>query len=153
MELRAVNMHKRILVPLDGSTLAERALPHALDIARYSDGALHLVRVALAQIYVASKGGADLYPHEVLQQDREEAETYLEAIRSECQVKGAAATAEVLAGAVAESIVDYARDNQIDLIVMSTHGRSGLSRWVYGSVAEKVLRGAHCPTLIVRGES
>jgi nucleotide-binding universal stress UspA family protein len=59
----------------------------------------------------------------------------------------------VLAGPVAEAIVDFAKVNHIDLIVMSTHGRSGLSRWVYGSVAEKVLRGAHCPTLIVRGES
>jgi nucleotide-binding universal stress UspA family protein len=145
-------MYKHILVPLDGSTLAERALPHALEIARFSEAALHLLRVALGQTYVASKGGAELYPVEVLQQDREEAEGYLEGIRSECQAKGAAASAQVLAGPVAESIVDFATANHIDLIVMSTHGRSGLSRWVYGSVAEKVLRGAHCPTLIVRGE-
>ncbi|MFW6184689.1 MAG: universal stress protein [Chloroflexota bacterium] len=60
---------------------------------------------------------------------------------------------EVLSGAVAESIIDFAMSNQVDLIVMSSHGRSGIGRWVYGSVAEKVLRGAKCcSTLIVRGE-
>ena len=61
-----------------------------------------------------------------------------------------AIAADVLAGPAAETIVDDAREQGMDLIVMSTHGRSGLSRWVYGSAADKVLRGAHCPTLIVR---
>jgi nucleotide-binding universal stress UspA family protein len=129
-------MYKHILVPLDGSTLAERALPHALEIARYSEGVLHLLRVALGQTYVASKGGAELYPVEVLQQVCKGAEGHLGGIRSECQAKGAAASAQVLAGPVAESTVHLAKDKHIDLSVMSTHGRSGLSRWLYGSVAD-----------------
>jgi K+-sensing histidine kinase KdpD len=57
----------------------------------------------------------------------------------------------VLTGPVAESIIDYAKENNIDLIIISSHGRSGLGRWVYGSIAEKVLRGARCcSTWLVR---
>jgi nucleotide-binding universal stress UspA family protein len=144
-------MYKRILVPLDGSTLAEQALPHALNIAQGEDSALNLVRVALDQPFLASKGGGEVYPDEILIQDRAAAGSYLEGVQADVQAKGASASTQVLAGPVAECIVDYAKEHQIDLIVMSTHGRSGPSRWVNGSVAEKVLHGSHCPVLIVHG--
>jgi len=144
-------MYKRIAVPLDGSELAETALPHALELARCMGGEVYPIRVAPpAQYVVSPAGGAPLFPEEVLQQDRREAERYLEVVAARCQTEGVAAHVQLLIGPVAETVVDFAKENGMDLIVMSTHGRSGVSRWVYGSVAEKVLRGAHCPTLIVR---
>ncbi len=148
-------MYKRILIPLDGSALAERALPHALDIARRMSSEVLLMRVTLAEVYIMSPAGAGaLYPEEVLRQERQAAVEYLENIRAQLAQDHPSLTiaTEVLSGSVAETIIDYAREHGMDLIVMSTHGRSGLSRWVYGSVADKVLRGAQCPTLIVRGQ-
>jgi nucleotide-binding universal stress UspA family protein len=150
----AIMLYKRILVPLDGSELAERALPHAAEIARRFEGNIWLVRVSLAWEYVQGPAGAMApYSDVVLERDRETAVEYLSHIGAHLARPGLRLTTEVLSGPVAEAIVDYARTEKIDLIVMSTHGRSGLSRWVYGSVADKVLRGAHCPTLIIRGEA
>ena len=149
-------MYKRILVPLDGSTLAEQALPNALEIARCMNSEILLMRVSLAEVYVMSPAGAGaLYPEDVLKQERQAAVDYLKHIKAQLTRDHPSVTiaTEVLSGPVAETIIDYAREHGIDLIVMSTHGRSGLNRWVYGSVTDKVLRGAHCPTLIVRGQS
>lgn len=148
----AVTMYKRILVPLDGSELAEQALPHAAEIARRFEGSLWLIRVSLALEYVQGPGGTVApYSDIVLEREREAATQYLGRISARLGRPGLRLITEVLNGPVAEAIIDYAREQTIDLIVMSTHGRSGLSRWVYGSVADKVLRGAHCPTLIIRG--
>ncbi len=147
-------MYKRILVPLDGSELAERALPHALGTARCMGSQLWLVRVCLSQFYAFSPGGdGPLYSEEALEADHRAAAEYLARVRAQFNCPDVAGMTEVLTGTVAETIIDYARAKSIDLIVMSTHGRSGLSRWVYGSVTDKVLRGATCPTLIVRGQS
>lgn len=147
-------MYKRILVPLDGSELAERALPPAADIARGMEAQLWLVRVSLAGEYVFGPGGTIApYADEVFEHDRRAAAAYLSEVRARLARPGLTINSEVLNGPVAETIVDYARSRQIDLIVMCTHGRSGVSRWVYGSVTDKVLQGAHCPTLIVRGQT
>lgn len=148
-------MYKRILVPLDGSALAERALPHAAEIARCMQSTVWLLRITLRQDYVTSPaGGGALYPEEVLERDREDATTYLKSVEARLShdYSNLIVATEALAGSAAEAIIDYARERGMDVIVMSSHGRSGLSRWVYGSVADKVLRGAHCPTLIVRGQ-
>jgi nucleotide-binding universal stress UspA family protein len=64
--------------------------------------------------------------------------------------RGIAVRSEVLLGQPAEEIIDYAKDQDADLIVMCTHGRSGLGRWIFGSVTEKVLRGAKTPVLVIR---
>jgi nucleotide-binding universal stress UspA family protein len=147
-------MYKKILVPLDGSELAERALPHALEIARCMGSELNFLRVSLAEIYAHSPAGdGPLYAPEVLEADRQAAVEYLARVRARLALPEVRVTTEVLAGPVAETIIDYARDQGVDLIIMSTHGRSGLSRWVFGSVADRVLHGAHSPTMIVRGQS
>jgi nucleotide-binding universal stress UspA family protein len=146
-------MYNHILVPLDGSELAERALPHALDLARCHGRRLSLVRIGLSQLYAYSPAGdGPLYSEDVLQADQQAAVEYLVRVKARLASADVDVTTEVLSGAVAETLIEYACDKGVDLIVMSTHGRSGLSRWVFGSVADKVLRGAHCPTLIVRGK-
>ena len=133
-------MPKRILVPLDGSPLAERAAPYAWELARRTRASLVLLR--------AAAGAPDEEP-------AREAEAYLQQVASRLGEPGA--EARVLAGGaglagaeVAHVIADEARNAGADLIVMSTHGRSGLGRWVYGSVAEAVLARAPVPVLLVR---
>ena len=149
-----VAMYKRILVPLDGSELAESALPHAAALARGLESQIRLVRVNIADEFVYGPAGQVApYADEVLERDRQEAVAYLGRIRARLQHPGLAVITEVLKGPVAQAIIEYAAAQQIDLIVMSTHGRSGLNRLIFGSVAEKVLQGARCPTLIVRGPS
>lgn len=145
-------MYKRILVPLDGSELAERALPHAIEIARCMGSQLWLLRVSLYQSYAYSPAwDGPPYSEEKLAADRRAAAEYLDQVRLQYHCADVAGLTEVLVGPVAETIIDYALAKNVDLIVMSTHGRSGLSRWVMGSVTDKVVRAAHCPTLIIRG--
>jgi nucleotide-binding universal stress UspA family protein len=152
-KLQEAHMYHRVLTPLDGSKLAEQALPHALEIARCMGAGLWLVRVCLAQFYVHSPAGTGpLYTEDVLEAEKQAGMEYLARVRARLQNEQVTVTTQVLAGPVAETIIDYAREQNIDLIVMSTHGRSGFSRWVYGSVTDRVLRGAHCPTLIIRAQ-
>jgi nucleotide-binding universal stress UspA family protein len=147
-------MYTHILVPLDGSELAEAALPHAVEIARCMGSQLSLLRVTPMQVVVASPAeSVALYAPEVLELEREEAAKYLAHLRIELTAPGLSIHTAVITGAIVETIIDYAREQRIDLIVMSTHGRGGLSRVVFGSVADQVLRGAHCPTLLVRSHA
>jgi nucleotide-binding universal stress UspA family protein len=145
-------MFKRILVPLDGSQFAEGALPHAQMLAGCGGGAIELLRVTVhpsSYVYVADPAAlADLYDS-----DRAHCEDYLKQIASRLTGTALApgtVTTTVLEGLVADAILDHADKSGVDLIVMSTHGRSGMERWLLGSVAEKVVRGAKMPVLLVR---
>ena len=129
----------RILVPLDGSETAEAAIRDALQIAR-PDSTLLLVRAAQA--------GATLLDD---MQAVNEAEGYLAALKASLEKAGSRSIqTHVWYGAPASAIVEAARVNRADVILMSTHGRSGLGRLVFGSVAESVLRGTTVPILLVR---
>lgn len=146
---------KHILVPLDGSELAERALEPAVTMAGTMGAEITLVRVVIP-VYLWAPF-MEIEPTYDLAQERNERETraYLQEVRDRLlgQNSSLQISTLVLSGPVAEAIIDFATQSDIDLIVMSSHGRSGLGRWVYGSVAEKVLRGARCcSTLIVRGD-
>ena len=122
---------KTILVPLDGSGLAERVLPFAVRLARAGDGRLVLLRAARAR---ARPG-------------RPEQE--LDAVAEQLRAYGIAAEARVSDDDPAAAILGAARETRADLIAMSTHGRGGLGRWLYGSVADQVLRQAEVPVLLV----
>lgn len=148
-----MSVYGRILVTLDGSLLAERALEPAVLLARATDAELILMRVVTPIELWAPF--VEIEPaFEVVQEQHErESAVYLEEVRNRLLEKEEALNIRTAAlhGPVAETITDYARENEVDLIVISSHGRSGLSRWIYGSVAEKVLRGARCcSTLVVR---
>jgi nucleotide-binding universal stress UspA family protein len=145
-------MLNRILVPLDGSRLAERALEPAATLARYYGAELLLVRVPeMTRIFVAAEFGYGvLYPSQALEAAREEAADYLRSVQAGSAVAGVRARSEVAEGDVAGAIVDLAGREGADLIVMSSHGYSGLARWLLGSVAERVLRAAPCPVWVVR---
>jgi nucleotide-binding universal stress UspA family protein len=135
---------KKIMVPLDGSRLAEMALAEAFQFARQG-ATLLLMRAAEA----ARLPAAD--PTESQVTVVQEAEGYLASVAERARKAGARhVETSVWYGPPAESIIDAARVRGIDLIVMSSHGRSGLGRLVLGSVAETVLRGATTPILLLR---
>jgi nucleotide-binding universal stress UspA family protein len=92
----------------------------------------------------------DVY-NDVVAATYREADDYLQNLRAQWPCDRISIQYKPASYPVAELILDYATDNGIDLIVMSSHGRSGVRRWVHGSVTEKVLRGASCATLIIRG--
>ena len=139
-------MYKSILVPLDGSTLAEAILPEIEKIARYTQARIILLRVCRAHVFP----GRD--PTEVEIEVVRRAEGYLSVIRDRLAAEGFEVEALVRYGAVAEEILTHSSRNDIDLIAMSTHGRSGLGRWALGSVAEKIVRRSDKPVLLLRAK-
>jgi len=147
-------MYSKILVPLDGSTLAEQALTHALDVAQKFGSEIHLVQI------IVQYSGA-IVPYELDYQMTEtfreaairEAHEYLRRVERQFATKGVKPiVTKVIEGMVAEGILEYASHQGIEMIVMATHGRSGVNRWVFGSVAEKVLRASECPVFLVRAK-
>ena len=143
-----------VLVTLDGSELAERVLDSACDIALATNSELVLLRVTgMTQLAIDSVDPLVMKQDLDKLEEREhvEAKEYLERVHEKLAPCGLSIKTEVLGGPVAETILKYAEDHNADLIAMSSHGRSGVGRWFYGSVAEKVLRGAHSAMLIVRG--
>jgi nucleotide-binding universal stress UspA family protein len=144
-------MFKRILVTLDGSDFSERALEPAIHIAQKFGAEVLLLRVLTLEAVAAAGTGPQYFElsglHE--QHDRDEAEAYLRAIKRLWESTDVPIATRVAVGAPPEMILIAAGDCDIDLIVMSTHGRSGISRFLYGSVAEAVLRGTQLPLLLI----
>jgi len=142
-------MYKKILVPLDGSELAEKALDHAEKLAETFDAEIILLLVfPVTVIY-----GPDeiVTPSVVDEKQNEAAEKYLADLTEELKKRGFKVTAKIKTGMqVAAEITDFAKGKGVDLIVMSTHGDSGITQWVLGSVAHKVLTQAETPILLVR---
>jgi len=152
-------MYRKIVAPLDGSKLAECALPHLEELAKgLKPAEVVLISVTeriagrtrapeVSELVRASSAGPISVEVGKLQR---QAERYLNRIAKQMQSKGIKARTEVLLGNPAEAIVRYAEENAVDLIVMASHGRSGPSRWAFGSVAEKVFRASCVPVLMIR---
>ncbi len=145
-------MFDKILVPLDGSELAERALNPALTLAQQVKGEAILLSVpVLKQMFVSGGNGYSLMlPEESLQESQQEMMGYLQTVAQNWAFPDVTLRTEVISGDEASVIVETAAAENVDLIVMSTHGYSGLTRWMLGSITEKVLRAAPCPVLVVR---
>ena len=166
-------MLQKILIPLDGSELAEAAIPYVREISRRCEP----LEVVLLQVVRLPPGrSATVYKHqdtefpELMPDSAADAETARHPIYRDQEIESARAEVEaaltpeaqklrgdgisvrvaVVFGRPAQEIVAFAEREGIDLIAMSTHGRSGLSRWILGSVADKVLRGTSLPVLLVR---
>lgn len=137
----------RILIPLDGSPLAETALATAVEMARTSGARLLLLRAALTH----TLPGVD--PIEAEVKVVREAEDYLAGIKTRLATARAGdVEATVWYGPAAVAIIEAAEFHKVDMIVMTTHGRTGLGRLILGSVAESVLRGTTTPILLLRAE-
>lgn len=141
----------RILVPLDGSILAEKSLPYAQALAQKFDAELILSRILPPLVAADDNNTGKFYYTKILRQLEAEANAYLNLVQDKLRLLDFRTRVELLEGGpVAEMILELACDKAIDLIVMSTHGYSGNRRWVYGSVADKVLQQAPCPVFLVR---
>ena len=137
-------MFNTILVPLDGSELAERALTYATALAGPTRAQLLLVRAVVTH----TLAGVD--PRERQLGAIHEAELYLQHVATKLGEQGLACETVVRYGHAAKCVVESARTRQADLIVMATHGRTGPGRWVFGSVAEAVVAASPVPVLVQR---
>jgi nucleotide-binding universal stress UspA family protein len=141
--------YKRALVPLDGSAAAETIIPFILEIAGPLDMAVVLLRVVQPAPPVVIEGSRHVEVEDA-EARRIDAEEYLAPIAAELRGKGVRVETRVRRGAPVEEILAAAKEIGADLIAMSTHGRSGLGRLLFGSVAEAVLRHAEIPVLVHR---
>jgi nucleotide-binding universal stress UspA family protein len=158
---------KTILVPLDGSTLAEQVLPYVRLLAEISRAQIRLIRVIeavdrdqamndmLLSLYGAGESPTRAHARleELWRQMRESAEGYLASHVALLRGVGLEASADIYVGSPAEMIVDIAAQAPATLIAMATHGYSGLKRWAMGSTADKVVHAATTPVFVVRGRS
>lgn len=147
-------MYKQIVVPMDGSALAETALGQAIELARAFNAPILLVRIVDVSSMASYAGatpmaGADFgLLGTMVDEERQDATTYIDAMVKKLEGEGLTVRGEVLQGAIASAIVQAAGPH--DVIVIASHGRSGMKRWFLGSVAEEVVRRADCPVLLVR---
>ena len=137
-------MYDAILLPTDGSPGAERARDHALELAADQDATLHVFHVVAAFAPAASLH--DLVAERMTEQGRELVETVARLGRD----RGVEVVTAVREGDPAETIVEYASSERIDLVVMPTHGRSELARTIVGSVTDRVIRTGSVPVVVVR---
>jgi nucleotide-binding universal stress UspA family protein len=147
-------MFQQIMVPLDGSELAERALPCAEQLGVATGATLHLVHVVelappltwpFAPAYLPGSVHDDL-----VAQETQQATAYLDKMRERVAAGGVHVRTEQMVGYAAATLLDYERDAGIDLVVMCSHGRTGLARFALGSVAERLLHHGTAPVLLVR---
>ena len=146
-------MFKKILVPLDGSELAECVLPHVESLVK-GGGVESVIFLRVVEPFYMPNSGEGIF----VEEDREEvdakriadAQCYLDQLVSQTKYDGVKVQSQVVVGKEAESIADYGTKNEVDLITIATHGRSGISRWVWGSVADRILRSVHVPILMIR---
>jgi nucleotide-binding universal stress UspA family protein len=167
-------MYKKILVPLDGSDLAACVLPHVESVATgCSVPEVVLLQVVEMAALTAGSTGSDQtdfeygipadYKEKIDKTRTSAAETYLNKVASQLKEKGVDASPVMLStedisakggpavkAETAELIVHYIEKNDIDLVIIATHGRSGISRWAFGSVADRILRSSCVPILMVR---
>jgi len=146
-------MYQKILVPLDGSPLAECVFPHVEALA----GGCKVKEVVLVRVAEPFRQPTPseyvIKPEDVIRINEEirgEAEKYINQAKAKVNLKGVEVNTAVLRGNPAETLAEYSSKNGVDLIIIATHGRSGVSRWVWGSVADRILRSACIPVMMVR---
>lgn len=144
-------MYERLLVCLDGSDFAEQIMPYLIDLASHLGSRMVLLRV-VTETPIVSAGDPRVVVEslDIVSRAKHEAETYLEGIAAPLRGRGLGVECTVLEGPAGETIVQYSEKSQMGLVALSTHGRGGLGRAVFGSVADYVLRHSTVPVLSVR---
>jgi nucleotide-binding universal stress UspA family protein len=142
-------MYKRALVPLDGSMVAEAIVPFILEIAGPLDMEVALLRVIIPAPPIACEGASHVIVQDA-EKLRADAEEYLSSVAIGLRCRGVRVTVQARFGDAVGEILAGAREVQADLIAMTTHGRGGLVRLLFGSVAEAVLRQAEVPVFLMR---
>jgi nucleotide-binding universal stress UspA family protein len=147
-------MLPKILVCLDGSSLAEQVLPFVTEVALGCDSRVVLLEVTMPPSATVEPltGFYRTTPIEKILREEEEARAYLKKVAQRLRKKGLKVSCVTVPGDPGETIVGYAKENAVDLVALSTHGRSGLQRLAFGSVADFVLKKSGLPILIRRPE-
>lgn len=140
-------MFKHILLPLDGSSLAERVLPHALSLSKAFNAKLTLLRVVYQVDHKTQLSSVNPIDW---QMRVSEAEGYIDSVQDRLTQKGVKTDGYVLEGRPAQQIINFAKNKDVDLIILSSHGNSGISGWNINSTVQKVLLRAYMPVMIVR---
>lgn len=141
-------MYKKILVPLDGSTLAEAVLPHAQALANSEGAEIILLRVPLApNLEFLSRNPS--MAERIIEETEKETEEYLEHETAILKKAGTKVSSVMREGPIPEVILSVADEMHADVIAMSTHGRSGVQRWLMGSVADRIVHHAHIPVMLI----
>jgi nucleotide-binding universal stress UspA family protein len=144
-------MYQKVLVPLDGSVLAECALPHVKKMAKMG---------FIKDIYILTV--IDIHPSALLEgadttimykSQMNNSREYLKKVQDQFRAEGIEVKTEIRQGSAAQVISDYANQNKVELIVIATHGYSGVKRLMFGSVALRVLHDSHVPVLLIRPDS
>ncbi|ESS03376.1 MAG: universal stress protein UspA related nucleotide-binding protein [uncultured archaeon A07HR67] len=142
-------MYDDILVPTDGSPASDAAIDHAIDLADRYGARLHALYVVDGSAYSTLEAGSEV----VIDALESEGEQATERVADAAAVAGVETTTTVTSGTAYRAIREYADERAIDMIVMGTHGRKGLDRYLLGSVTERVVRTADVPVLTVRQPS
>lgn len=141
-------MYKKILVPLDGSPLAEAALPHAQALAKSEDAEIVLLSVPVTPSpeFLARTPGL---ANKVIEDAEKETKAYLKQKTTKLALEGAKVTSILREGPISEMILKVAAEVHADVIAMFTYGRTGLQRWLMGSVADRVAHDSHIPVMLI----
>ncbi len=146
--------YKKILVPLDGSGWAQRAVPHAADIARNNNAELILLHIFRPPAYEYTDQLALAGQDSQIQAAREQMKLYLMGVRSELRHEDLRVRTHMTEGMdIAHLLCDFVRGEGIDLVVMSTHGHSGIVRLMFGSVTHEVMRCVDVPVMLVKPDA
>jgi len=146
-------MYKKILVPLDGSKRAEGILPHVEQLAQKYQSTVILMQVIELMPIVAPAGQPDMTFYQIeFDRRRQIVEDYLREIQSNLNEKGIETKYAIIEGAVVASVIEISRQEDVDLIAMASHGRSGLAQVFYGSVAAGLLQRVDRPLLLIRAK-
>jgi len=148
-------MYQRILVPIDGSSTANRGLDEAIRLAKLANAKVRLLHVLDELVFVTGFETGATYINDVFPRLKEGGEAILEDARRRVEAAGVPVEThlmECLGSRTSDIVVEQAKAWKADVIVLGTHGRRGIGRWLLGSDAEQILRSAHVPVLLVRGE-
>ena len=143
-------MYHKILVPLDGSKRAEKILPHVEELAKRYKAKVILLQVVEYKAITTTEGAYITLSDQEFDQAKKQAETYLEGIQGEFREKNIESRTHVIHDPVVEGIISIAAQEGVDLIALASHGRGGVSRVFYGSVAAGLLHRVDRPLLIIR---
>jgi nucleotide-binding universal stress UspA family protein len=146
---------KKILIPFDGSPFSEASIPYVKELAKETNGEIILLRVSEPPVLSADRSPAikpswEEYRNILMTEIRRQAEEYLEGIKTNIEKSKIKVRSQAILGKAAEGILQVAKKENINLIAMTTHGRTGVSRWVYGSVASRIVEESLQPVMLIR---
>ncbi len=143
---------ERILVPVDGSALGDAALPWAKELAKRTNAMLFLVHAILWSAPVGIMDYAVSFERQLMAKLRQKAREHMDSVVSELEKEGLNFSSDLIDGKPQKVIVDFAKERSVDLIIMSTHGRTGASRLVLGSVTHQVVHATDVPVLVIQAQ-